>query len=70
MISWKKIGNATGYNVRWGIAADKLYSSWLLYEQTELELNCLNSGTNYFVAVDTFNENGITLGEIQEMERV
>lgn len=69
-ISWKKIGNATGYNVRWGIAADKLYSSWLLYEQTELELNCLNSGTNYFVAVDTFNENGITLGETHEMERV
>ncbi len=63
-ISWKPSKGAFGYNVRWGIASDKLYSSWMVYDQTDLKLSSLNSGTNYWVAIDTFNENGINKGKV------
>jgi len=34
----------------------------LVYKQSQLELTGLNAGTDYFVAVDAFNENGVTEG--------
>ena len=49
--------------MRYGIAPDKLYNSWLLYGQTSLRLPNLNAGHDYWVAVDAFNENGITAGQ-------
>ena len=69
-LSWEKVDNAAGYNVKWGISKNKLYSSWLLYEQTELDLNCLNSGVEYYIAIESFNENGITKGEVMKIEGV
>ncbi len=39
-----------------------MYHSWLVYEQTDLDLRALNAGADYWVAVDSFNENGITPG--------
>ena len=30
-ISWKAVKGAQGYNVLWGVAPDKLYSSWMVY---------------------------------------
>ena len=30
-ISWKSVKGAQGYNVLWGVAPDKLYSSWMVY---------------------------------------
>ena len=39
MISWAAQPNCQGYNVLWGIAPDKLYSSWMVYEKNSLELN-------------------------------
>lgn len=32
-ISWKPVPGAQGYNVLWGIAPDKLYSSWMVYDE-------------------------------------
>ncbi|MFJ8021481.1 family 43 glycosylhydrolase [Streptomyces sp. NPDC096311] len=63
-IEWDPSESAHGYNVRYGIAADKLYHSWLLYEQSALDLRSLNAGHDYWVAVDSFNENGITPGPV------
>lgn len=59
-LSWNKVEGAQGYNVRWGIAPDKMYSSWLLYDDAELELRCLVAGQEYYVQVEAFNENGIS----------
>jgi|UPI00031FE2A3 xylan 1,4-beta-xylosidase len=64
-LSWQAIEGASGYNVRWGIAPDKLYSSWMVYAQSELEIGALTDGTEYWVAVDAFNENGVTEGRAQ-----
>lgn len=54
--------------MRYGIAPDKLYQSWLVYDADEVTLSTLMAGQDYYVCVDSFNENGITTGEIIKME--
>ena len=60
MISWKPQKEAQGYNVRWGIAPDKLYSSWLVYDDNQLLLKALTTDQEYYFAIEAFNENGIS----------
>ena len=67
-ISWQHIENAQGCNVRYGIAPDKLYQSWLVYDADEVTLSTLMAGQEYYVCVDSFNENGITTGKTIKME--
>jgi len=67
-ITWTDSEEATGYNIRYGHAPDKLYHSWLVYRQNELHLGMLNDGQEYWVAVDVFNENGIVEGEVVKIE--
>ena len=62
------IENAQGCNVRYGIAPDKLYQSWLVYDADEVTLSTLMAGQTYYICVDSFNENGITTGKIIKME--
>lgn len=52
---------AQGYNVLWGIAPDKLYSSWMVYDGNELEMKSLTIDQDYYFAVEAFNENGVSL---------
>ncbi|MDT7829371.1 family 43 glycosylhydrolase [Pricia sp. S334] len=59
-ISWKPVKNAQGYNVLWGIAPDKLYSSWLIYGEESLQLKSLNTDQTYYFTVEAFNENGVS----------
>ncbi|WP_430973599.1 family 43 glycosylhydrolase [Sunxiuqinia rutila] len=58
--SWKEVAGAQGYNIRWGIAPDKLYHSWLVYEDTELLMRCFDKNTTYYMSIEAFNENGIS----------
>ena len=51
-------------NIRYGIAPDKLYLSHLVYGASEATLTTLVAGQGYYVAVDSFNENGITPGAV------
>lgn len=67
-LRWPAADGATGYNLRYGTQPDKLYSSWLVYGETQLELGTLTAGTQYYVAVDSFNENGVTAGKIVHIE--
>ena len=59
-----KAEQATGYNILWGHKKDKLYHSYLVYgeELKEKRIGALIKDKNYYVRVDTFNENGITEG--------
>lgn len=59
-LSWKRVDGAQGYNIRWGIAPDKLYQSWMLYDDNELLMRSLDRDTEYFFAIEAFNENGIS----------
>ena len=59
-ISWKAVKGAQGYNVLWGVALDKLYSSWMVYGDNSLDLRALTVGQKYYFAIESFNENGIS----------
>lgn len=60
MISWDKQPNCQGYNILWGIAPDKLYNSWMVYDKNSLELKSLSVDQTYYFSVEAFNENGIS----------
>src|SRR5690606_32652678 len=60
LVTWEPQENCQGYNVLWGIAPDKLYSSWLVYDENSLELKSLAVDQEYYFAVEAFNENGIS----------
>ncbi len=58
--SWKPVKGAQGYNIRWGIAPDKMYQSWLVYDVNEHFMRCLNRDTPYYFSIEAFSENGIS----------
>lgn len=59
-LTWDKVAGAQGYNIRWGIAPDKLYHSWLVYEANSLFMRNLDRDTEYYFSIESFNENGIS----------
>jgi hypothetical protein len=61
MITWEAQRGAQGYNIFWGIAPDKLYNSWLVYDEDELELKSLGRDQTYYFAIEAFNENGVSV---------
>ncbi|WP_347839574.1 family 43 glycosylhydrolase [uncultured Draconibacterium sp.] len=63
-LSWNKVPDAIGYNIRYGIAKDKLYMSRLVYaDDTTQSIPNLNREMKYYYSIDVFNENGVTRGE-------
>jgi hypothetical protein len=61
-IRWNKVPNAVGYNIRYGIAKDKLHLNYQVYTVTLISIHSLDKNTDYYFTVDSFNENGITKG--------
>jgi xylan 1,4-beta-xylosidase len=61
-VRWKRVPGAVGYNVRWGVAADRLNLCYQVFADrgTELEVRALSAGVVYRVAVEAFNENGVS----------
>ncbi|MDR5589088.1 family 43 glycosylhydrolase [Christiangramia sediminicola] len=67
--SWDAVKGAQGYNIRWGIAPDKLYQSWLVYDVNDHFMRCLDRDQKYYFTIESFNENGISeRSEIIEVE--
>jgi hypothetical protein len=67
---WKDVEGAVGYNVRWGIEPDKLYSTYQQFadQRTRWEIRSLTIGQKYFFAIESFNEVGVSkLSEAVEM---
>jgi hypothetical protein len=54
------VKDAQGYNIMWGIAPDKIYQSWLIYDANEHFMRCLDRDTPYYFCIEAFNENGIS----------
>lgn len=70
--------DAVGYNILWGHAVDKLYHSYQIYREAEdvknrrdarieKRIGALVKGQDYFVRVDSYNENGITKGQVKQL---
>lgn len=62
-VSWDRVPDAQGYNVRFGIAPDKLYLSHMVYDAGSVLLTALNKGQSCYICVDSFGEGGVTAGE-------
>lgn len=62
LLTWKAQENVQGYTIRWGIAPDKLYNSWLVYDDNELMMRSLTKDQQYYFTIEAFNENGISEG--------
>lgn len=69
-ISWDPVDNAQGYNILWGIAPDKMYSSWMVYgDEGTHTMKSLNTDQVYYFAIEAFNENGVSpLSQIIEVK--
>lgn len=61
-ITWEKVNRAVGYNILWGIDKNKLYQTYQIWGDApnSLELRALNIGVGYYVAIEAFNENGVS----------
>ncbi len=59
-ISWQPVEGAQGYNIIWGIAPDKLYSSWMVYDNNKLLMKTLSTNQDYYFCIEAFNENGVS----------
>lgn len=61
-ISWEPVPGVVGYNVLWGIAPDKLYQTYQVFADrgARLELRALTVGQEYYVAMEAFNETGVS----------
>jgi hypothetical protein len=62
IISWRAVPGVVGYNLRWGISPSKLYQTYQRFadEGTTLELRALTVGQPYWVAIESFDENGVS----------
>jgi hypothetical protein len=61
-VSWRGVAGAVGYNVRWGVKADRLNLCYQVFADrgTKLDLRALSAGVEYHVAVEAFDENGVS----------
>lgn len=61
-VTWAPVRGAVGYNVLWGIGPEKLYQTYQLFADrgSTLELRALTVGQDYWVAVEAFDENGVS----------
>jgi hypothetical protein len=63
IVSWDS-DESVGHNILWGYTPDKLYHSYMVLGRDEQNIGALMKGEPVYVRVDTFNENGITEGEV------
>jgi len=63
VITWQPVRGAVGYNLRWGISPSKLYQTYQRFadQGTRLELRALTVGQAYWVAIESFDENGVSM---------
>lgn len=66
-VKWENT-DVVGYNVLWGFAPDKLYHSYMVFGNNEVKIGALIKEQPVYVRVDTFNEKGITEGDVYKVE--
>lgn len=61
-VTWTPVPGAVGYNVRWGIAPDRLHQTYqVFYDRPQpLHVRSLNVGPTYWFAIEAFDENGVS----------
>lgn len=59
-LSWDKVPDAVGYNIRYGTSPDKLYLNYQVLGANSVTIHSLNKLKSYYFSIDAFNENGMT----------
>jgi hypothetical protein len=59
LVTWAMQPASQGYNVRWGVAPDKLYSSWIVYGRNSVSIRSLNVDQKYYFAIEAFDMHGV-----------
>ena len=67
VVSWGE-NDATGVNILWGNAPEKLYHSYMVFGKTKQKIGALIKGEPVYLRIDTFNESGITEGQIIKVD--
>ncbi len=66
LVRIQPVSNALGYNVRWGTAPDRLFLTYQVYADDlrdggdQLEIRALNTGVDYWFAVEAFSPSGVS----------
>jgi len=62
VIGWAQVPGAVGYNILWGIRPNKLYQTYQVFADrpTALELRALTVDQDYWVAIEAFDESGVS----------
>ncbi len=55
VLRWNPLENSDGYIVRYGIAADKLYNHYIVYDADSVAIHSLNHGVDYYFSVQAFD---------------
>ena len=62
-VSWTPAKSAQFYIVRYGIAPERLFDSYQIYDGNTAQINALNMGVNYYFTVDAVNDSGVSRGK-------
>ncbi|MBN1694139.1 family 43 glycosylhydrolase [candidate division WOR-3 bacterium] len=54
-VSWDPVPDADGYVIRYGIAPDKLYNNYMVYDVDSIAIHSLNVGVEYYFSVEAFD---------------
>lgn len=52
---WDPVPGADGYIIRYGIEPNKLYNSYIVYDQNSFKMHSLNTASEYFFEVESFD---------------
>jgi xylan 1,4-beta-xylosidase len=55
VIRWSPVADADGYIIRYGVAPDKLYNNYIVYDVDSVFIRSLNHGVDYYFGVEAFD---------------
>jgi xylan 1,4-beta-xylosidase len=55
VVRWDTVPDADGYVIRYGIASDKLYNNYMVYDVDSVAIHSLNTGVDYYFSVEAFD---------------
>lgn len=59
-IKWQPVDNAFAYNIYYGTAPDKLYTSIMVHSNNEYWMKAMDSQKTYYYCIEAVNENGVS----------
>lgn len=59
-IKWRPVDNAFAYNIYYGTAPDKLYTSIMVHGNNEYWLKTMDLQKTYYFTIEAINENGVS----------